>query len=391
MPLASDWSAGSVGLARPWRAGSSSPPLRPNTVLMAIGEMIGLHRALDRARDRHHEDHEAALGEAVRCHEIARAARRSGAPLPGAGAAGRGRAPARRPARRRRADGRGRAVRRGRRRRRGARRARGRKGPAELLRRRVRRVTRRRRSARSSSPTVWATSACASSPAATPASCSATSAWATGMRGCVTCCGCRSPPGTRGTRRCPATTSPTSRWSKAISTAPSGRSPPRLPRPSRSRRTTASRSRCSAARDRRSGCAPGAPTRRSRTPSAPSTCSQRPAIPNPYLLAMTVAIDVQALLALGRLDEAERTGRRAVDRLGERVPQARSMILTHRRRRSARGRPDRGGLHRARGQRRGRAPRVPGALGPTARARARDAGDTRGAERCGDDGRPRVR
>jgi diguanylate cyclase (GGDEF)-like protein len=49
--------------------------------------------------------------------------------------------------------------------------------------------------------------------------------------------------------------------------------------------------------------------------------------PNPYLLAMTVAIDVQALLALGRLDEAERTGRRAVDRLGERVPQARSMIL----------------------------------------------------------------
>ncbi len=50
--------------------------------------------------------------------------------------------------------------------------------------------------------------------------------------------------------------------------------------------------------------------------------------PNPYLLAMSVVIDVQALLALGRLDEAERTGRRVVDRLGERVPQARSMILT---------------------------------------------------------------
>jgi diguanylate cyclase (GGDEF)-like protein len=49
--------------------------------------------------------------------------------------------------------------------------------------------------------------------------------------------------------------------------------------------------------------------------------------PNPYLLAMSVVIDVQALLALGRLDEAERTGRRAVERLGERVPQARSMIL----------------------------------------------------------------
>jgi diguanylate cyclase (GGDEF)-like protein len=47
--------------------------LRPNTVLMASGEMIGLHRALDRARDRHHEDHEAALAEAARCHEIARA------------------------------------------------------------------------------------------------------------------------------------------------------------------------------------------------------------------------------------------------------------------------------------------------------------------------------
>jgi diguanylate cyclase (GGDEF)-like protein len=50
--------------------------------------------------------------------------------------------------------------------------------------------------------------------------------------------------------------------------------------------------------------------------------------PNPYLLAMTVVMEVQALLALGRLDEAERSGQRAVERLGERVPQARSMILT---------------------------------------------------------------
>jgi diguanylate cyclase (GGDEF)-like protein len=50
--------------------------------------------------------------------------------------------------------------------------------------------------------------------------------------------------------------------------------------------------------------------------------------PNPYLLAMTVVIEVQALLALGRLDEAERTGQRAVARLGDRVPQARSMILS---------------------------------------------------------------
>jgi diguanylate cyclase (GGDEF)-like protein len=50
--------------------------------------------------------------------------------------------------------------------------------------------------------------------------------------------------------------------------------------------------------------------------------------PNPYLLAMTVVVEVQALLALERLDEAESSGQRAVARLGERVPQARSMILS---------------------------------------------------------------
>jgi diguanylate cyclase (GGDEF)-like protein len=50
--------------------------------------------------------------------------------------------------------------------------------------------------------------------------------------------------------------------------------------------------------------------------------------PNPYLLAMTVVVEVQTLLALGRLDEAERSGHRAVAGLGERVPQARSMILS---------------------------------------------------------------
>jgi diguanylate cyclase (GGDEF)-like protein len=49
--------------------------------------------------------------------------------------------------------------------------------------------------------------------------------------------------------------------------------------------------------------------------------------PNPYLLAMTVLVHVQALVALDRLDEAERAGRAAVARLGERVPQARGMIL----------------------------------------------------------------
>jgi diguanylate cyclase (GGDEF)-like protein len=50
--------------------------------------------------------------------------------------------------------------------------------------------------------------------------------------------------------------------------------------------------------------------------------------PNPYLLAMSVVVEVQTLLALGRLDEAAQVGRRAVARLGERVPQARSMILS---------------------------------------------------------------
>ena len=50
--------------------------------------------------------------------------------------------------------------------------------------------------------------------------------------------------------------------------------------------------------------------------------------PNPYLLAMTVVVEVQALLAVGRVDEAESSGQRVVARLGERVPQARSMILS---------------------------------------------------------------
>jgi tetratricopeptide (TPR) repeat protein len=49
--------------------------------------------------------------------------------------------------------------------------------------------------------------------------------------------------------------------------------------------------------------------------------------PNPYLFGMTVKLEVQALLALGQADEAKRCGERAVERLGDRVPQARSMIL----------------------------------------------------------------
>jgi diguanylate cyclase (GGDEF)-like protein len=50
--------------------------------------------------------------------------------------------------------------------------------------------------------------------------------------------------------------------------------------------------------------------------------------PNPYLFGMTVKLEVQALLALGRPDEAQRCGTRAVARLGDRVPQARSLILS---------------------------------------------------------------
>ncbi len=49
---------------------------------------------------------------------------------------------------------------------------------------------------------------------------------------------------------------------------------------------------------------------------------------NPYLLAMTVLMEVEALLALGRLEDARRAGDAALKRLGDRVPQARAMILS---------------------------------------------------------------
>jgi diguanylate cyclase (GGDEF)-like protein len=49
--------------------------------------------------------------------------------------------------------------------------------------------------------------------------------------------------------------------------------------------------------------------------------------PNPYIYGMTVCVEVRALLESGRPDEAWRCGREAVDRLGQSVPQARSMIL----------------------------------------------------------------
>jgi diguanylate cyclase (GGDEF)-like protein len=50
-------------------------------------------------------------------------------------------------------------------------------------------------------------------------------------------------------------------------------------------------------------------------------------LPNPYIYGMTVCVEVKALLGAERPEEAWRAGRAAVDRLGDSVPQARSMIL----------------------------------------------------------------
>jgi diguanylate cyclase (GGDEF)-like protein len=49
---------------------------------------------------------------------------------------------------------------------------------------------------------------------------------------------------------------------------------------------------------------------------------------NPYILAMTVLMEVEALLALSRVEDACTAGDAALERLGERVPQARAMILS---------------------------------------------------------------
>ena len=49
--------------------------------------------------------------------------------------------------------------------------------------------------------------------------------------------------------------------------------------------------------------------------------------PNPYLLGMAVLVKVQVLTALGRVDDVIAAGEDALERLGERVPQACSMIL----------------------------------------------------------------
>jgi diguanylate cyclase (GGDEF)-like protein len=50
--------------------------------------------------------------------------------------------------------------------------------------------------------------------------------------------------------------------------------------------------------------------------------------PNPYVFGVTVRAEVQALAALGRLDDAQRSGEGALARLGDHVPQARSLVLS---------------------------------------------------------------
>ena len=49
---------------------------------------------------------------------------------------------------------------------------------------------------------------------------------------------------------------------------------------------------------------------------------------NPYLLGMAILTEVNALLALDRVEAARDVGEQALERLGERVPQAGSMILS---------------------------------------------------------------
>ena len=50
--------------------------------------------------------------------------------------------------------------------------------------------------------------------------------------------------------------------------------------------------------------------------------------PNPYVLGVTVRAEVQALMELGKLDDAQHSGEGALARLGDRVPQTRSLILS---------------------------------------------------------------
>jgi diguanylate cyclase (GGDEF)-like protein len=50
--------------------------------------------------------------------------------------------------------------------------------------------------------------------------------------------------------------------------------------------------------------------------------------PNPYVLGATVRAAVQARMALGRLDDAQRSGEDVLGWLGDRLPQTRSLILS---------------------------------------------------------------
>ena len=50
--------------------------------------------------------------------------------------------------------------------------------------------------------------------------------------------------------------------------------------------------------------------------------------PNPYVLGVTVRAQVQARMALGQFDDARASGEEALEWLGDRVPQMRSLILT---------------------------------------------------------------
>jgi diguanylate cyclase (GGDEF)-like protein len=50
--------------------------------------------------------------------------------------------------------------------------------------------------------------------------------------------------------------------------------------------------------------------------------------PNPYVLGVTVRAEVEARMALGQFDDAQRSGEEALRWLGDRVPQTRSLILT---------------------------------------------------------------
>src|SRR5581483_6405419 len=50
--------------------------------------------------------------------------------------------------------------------------------------------------------------------------------------------------------------------------------------------------------------------------------------PNPYVLGATVRAEVEALMALGQLDSAQQSGEGALAKLGDHVPQTRSLILS---------------------------------------------------------------